>query len=49
MELEVEKTDVNDVFEKTVDDMKITDEQKEELIKMNGEYLKAALNELGIQ
>ena len=45
----IEKTDVNDVFEKTVDDMKITDEQKEELIKMNGEYLKAALNELGIQ
>ena len=43
------KTDVNIVFEKTVDDMKITEQQKEELIKINSEYIKSALNELGIQ
>lgn len=45
----VEKTDVSDVFEKTVDNMELTDEQKAELMKINNEYVKTALNELGIQ
>lgn len=44
-----EKTDVNIVFEKTVDDMQISDEQKDELIKINNEYIKTAFNELGLK
>jgi hypothetical protein len=43
-----EKTDVSEVFDKTVDTMEITEEQKQALIKLNGEYIKSALNELGI-
>lgn len=45
----IEKTDVSDVFDKTVTAMELADEQKSQLVKLNGEYVKAALNELGIQ
>ena len=45
----IEKTDVSDVFDKTVTAMELTDEQKAQLVKLNGDYVKAALNELGIQ
>ena len=46
---QIEKTDVSDVFDKTVTAMELTDEQKAQLVKLNGDYVKAALNELGIQ
>ena len=45
----IEKTDVSDVFDKTVTAMELTDEQKAQLVKLNSDYVKAALNELGIQ
>lgn len=41
------KTDINDVFNKTITAMELTEEQKNQLVKLNGDYLKAAFNELG--
>ena len=43
-----EKTDVSEVFDKTVDNMELTEEQKQTLVRLNGEYVKTALSELGI-
>ena len=45
----IEKTDVGDVFEKTVEKMEITQEQREQLEKINNAYLKEAYSELGIK
>ena len=45
----IEKTDVSDVFDKTVTAMELTEEQKQRLVELNSNYVKTALNELGIK